>query len=77
MELHRSGDWQAERTIKATMGAMGKSLERDPQVGIPSAQSRPGVGDFHAGRTQRGRIDDRASGAGTRAGTGPLEMQRK
>jgi Ti-type conjugative transfer relaxase TraA len=32
MELYRSGDWQAERTIKATMGAMGKSLERDPQV---------------------------------------------
>ncbi len=32
MELYRSGDWQAERTIKASMGAMGKSLERDPQV---------------------------------------------
>jgi hypothetical protein len=32
MELHRSGHWQAERTIKASMGVMGKSLERDPQV---------------------------------------------
>jgi Ti-type conjugative transfer relaxase TraA len=32
LELHRSGDWQAERTIRASMGAMGKSLERDPQV---------------------------------------------
>jgi Ti-type conjugative transfer relaxase TraA len=32
MEFYRSGDWQAERNIKASMGAMGKSLERDAQM---------------------------------------------
>ena len=32
MEFNRSGDWQAERSIKARMGAMGKSLERDAQM---------------------------------------------
>jgi hypothetical protein len=32
MESYRSGDWQAERSIKASMGAMGKGLERDAQV---------------------------------------------
>jgi ATP-dependent exoDNAse (exonuclease V) alpha subunit len=32
MEFYRSGDWQAERSIKASMGAMGKSLERDAQM---------------------------------------------
>jgi Ti-type conjugative transfer relaxase TraA len=32
LEFSRSGDWQAERSIKANMGAMGKSLERDAQM---------------------------------------------
>ena len=32
MEFYRSGDWQAERSIEASMGAMGKSLERDAQM---------------------------------------------
>jgi hypothetical protein len=32
MESYRSGDWQAERNIKTSMGAMGKSLERDAQM---------------------------------------------
>jgi len=30
--LERSGEWQGERTIRDHMGAMAKSLERDPQV---------------------------------------------
>jgi Ti-type conjugative transfer relaxase TraA len=32
MESYHSGDWQTERSIKASMGAMGKSLERDAQM---------------------------------------------
>ena len=31
-EFYRSGNWQAERTVKATMGAMANGLERDAQV---------------------------------------------
>jgi hypothetical protein len=30
--LERGGEWQSERTIRDHMGAMAKSLERDPQV---------------------------------------------
>jgi hypothetical protein len=30
--LERGGEWQSERKIRDHMGAMAKSLERDPQV---------------------------------------------
>jgi hypothetical protein len=32
LEFGRSGDWQAERSIRASMGAMGRGLERDAQM---------------------------------------------
>ncbi|HEY2010589.1 MAG TPA: tail fiber domain-containing protein [Rhizomicrobium sp.] len=62
MEFHRSGHWQAERSIKASMGAMGKGLERDAQMesilqsrarelGIPMDMGRgvgPNIADYLA-----------------------------
>jgi ATP-dependent exoDNAse (exonuclease V) alpha subunit len=35
--LERAGEWQSERKIRDHMGAMAKSLERDPQVESISA----------------------------------------